>query len=598
MTKAAQTAQPDMTPRRDSSQTEDAQADEAALVVLKFSSSVLRRRRDLPRAVGEIYRYVRRGVKVVATVAALDEETERLRAEAAGVGRGLDSPHSAGLVALGETRAAYALALACDHSGVAARVVEGKELGLSADGSFDDARLVGVDLQNLEAALARADVVIAPGYVAVDGDGRPALLGRGGADLTATALAAALGIGEATFLTDVGGLFDRDPLTPERVWRPEAKRFSRVTWGEVGELAGDPIQAKALGYAEAHGVKLSLRAPGADAGTLVGPEGAPPRTHARPQPTRVGVAGLGVVGEGAALRLVDDPQRYALVATLVSDGAKKRHRQIDPSRIETNLEAFLDAGLDVVVDAMSDGEAGRRLAATALARGVSVVTANKQAICDDLPELSALARDNGAHLAYAPTVGGGAPMLETARRAAARGVISEIIAVLNGTVNFILSEVCNGARFVDALKAAQEAGFAEADPSADLSGEDARAKGKILAFDAFGADPARVTTDIEALDGPKADGIAGSGGTWRQVARITPAEGGGAHVAVRYARVDDDPFLAGLVGEENALRATTPEGVLACRGRGAGRAPTVESALADLGDIVRARAAGAAADAR
>lgn len=559
------------------------------VIVLKFSASVLRRRRDLPGAVSEIYRYTRRGVKVVATVAALDEETERLRAEAAGIGRGLQSVHSAGLIALGETRAAYALALACDHSGLAARVVEGKELGLTVDGSFDDARLTRVDPQSVVSALEEADVVITPGYVAVDENGRPSLLGRGGADLTAIALAAALGLDEATFLTDVGGLFDRDPLTPERLWKPDAKRFSRVTWGEVGELAGDPVQAKALRYAEDHGVRLSLFAPGADAGTRVGPEGAPPEACDRPAVTRIGVAGLGVVGEGAALRLIDDPARFFLTATLVSDGAKARHRQIDPSRIETDMEAFLDAGVDVVVDAMSDGAAGRRLIESALSRGVSVVTANKQAICDDLPALTGLARANGVHLTYSPAVGGGAPMLETARRAKGIGGVQEIVAVLNGTVNYILSEVCAGARFADALKAAQEAGFAEADPSADLSGDDARAKGKILAFDAFGADPALVTTDIEPLDGRKADGFAETGGTWRQVSRLLPRKDGGVHVEVRYERVDDDAFLSSLVGEENALRVATDAGVLTCRGRGAGRAPTVESALADLGDIVRAR---------
>ncbi|MBI1392833.1 MAG: homoserine dehydrogenase [Alphaproteobacteria bacterium] len=557
-------------------------------VVLKFASSVLRRRSDLPRAVSEVYRHVRDGRKVVAIVSALDDETERLAADAAEIGAGLSSRHAAGFIALGEARAAYALAIACDHSGIAADVLEAKELRLSASGPFDDAWPTGVDPAGVMAALQHAEVVIAPGYVAVGPDGGLVLLGRGGADLTAIVLADALGAGEATFLTRVGGLFDRDPLTPERMPAPDAKRFDSVTWAGARALAGDPIQPKALSYAERREVALRLIAPAANDGTVIGPTGAPPRPAPTPAPVRIGVAGLGVVGEGAALRIIFEPSRYELAATLVSDAGKPRHRQIDPSKITTDIGAFLDSRPEVIIDAMSSGAAGLELIEAALARGISVATANKQAICDDLPRLEALAKANNARLGYSPSVGGGAPMLETARRAAAIGGVGDIHAVLNGTVNFILSQVAAGASFDAALAAAQAAGFAEADPSADLSGDDARAKGKILAYAAYGADPAAVTTDIEALDGPKADGFAREGGVWRQVARIS-RRGDGAHVEVRYEKVDGDPFMMSLFGEQNALRVETAGGLLVCRGRGAGRAPTVEAALADVGEIIRER---------
>jgi homoserine dehydrogenase len=160
---------------------------------------------------------------------------------------------------------------------------------------------------------------------------------------------------------------------------------------------------------------------------------------------------------------------------------------------------------------------------------------------------------------------------------------------LNGTVNFILTSLAHGIAFADAVRAAQQAGFAEPDPTADLSGLDARAKIAVLAFAAFGADPDPASIKVEALDAERASRIAREGGAWKQIARIEPTPAG-LSASVRFERRDDDPFFAGALWEANAMRLSLADGRrVECRGKGAGRRPTVESILGDLGTIRRAR---------
>lgn len=314
------------------------------------------------------------------------------------------------------------------------------------------------------------------------------------------------------------------------------------------------------------------------------------------RPLRVAVAGLGVVGEGVALRLLKERRDFRLCAALVRDRAKPRAAAFRTIPLVGDAPAFLAERPDIVVDALSCGAVGRALIEQALEQGAHVVTANKQAIAGSLADLHDRARRNGAMLAYAPSVGGGAPMIETVRRARDVGKVRAITAVLNGTVNFILTEIRRGAAFADAVRAAQIAGFAEPDPSADLSGEDARAKVSILAYEMFGKEPAPASIAIEALDETRAAGFAQDGRAWKQLAVIEAGVGGGIWAAVRYGCVDGDAFLGSIEGEENALRIFNGNGgVFACSGKGAGRAPTVESVFSDLyaiRDKVRTAASG------
>lgn len=554
-----------------------------AAAVLKFGSSVLRDKSDLPLVASEIYRRRRDGRKVVAVVSAFAGETDALIAEAASMG-GAKSRHAPRIIALGEERSAALLAIACETIGLDALVLDARTLSLTAGGPVDDAHPETINAALLESALAKRDVVIVPGFVALGPTGEPVLLGRGGSDLTAVFIASALGAGETTLMKDVDGVYDRDPNAGQGV----ALRYARLDFAQAREVAGTLLQPKAIDFAASHGVAINVLRLNGGRGTRVSSASAPPARVVPEPPLRVAVAGLGQIGEGAALRIAADAHDYRLCAALVRDAAKRRLDVFSSAIIADRVETLLAAKPGAIVEALPDGAAGRALIKAALANGISVVTANKQAIAGEMAALTALAAQSGAHFRYAPSVGGGAPLIETVAQAAAAGPVRKIEAVLNGTVNFILTSLANGVPFAEGVRRAQIAGFAEPDPSADLSGADARAKIAILSFVAFGREIALDAIAVEALTEEKAAAFAAGGGVVKQLATLEIAAGD-IRARVAFTRVDDDPFFRSAEWEANALRAALGDGRLfETRGKGAGRGPTVESILADLGDIRRA----------
>lgn len=305
---------------------------------------------------------------------------------------------------------------------------------------------------------------------------------------------------------------------------------------------------------------------------------------------RVAVAGLGVVGEGAALYLAEHADSYELCAALVRDANKPRDEALASIKVFADPEALLATQPDIIIDALPSGPVGRKLIEAAIVKGISIVTANKQAIASVMAPLHAFAAHSGAVFAYSASVGGGSPMIETARKARAQGRAHSIYAILNGTVNYILSAMKEGATFDAAVKAAQEAGFAEPDPTADLSGEDARAKISILTYEVFGEEIDLDAINVEALTADLADDLLKKGGAWKQLSTITKTETGEITARVAYERVDGDPFFREVTGEGNALRILNTDGqTFTCEGKGAGRAPTVASIVSDLERIAKER---------
>ena len=303
--------------------------------------------------------------------------------------------------------------------------------------------------------------------------------------------------------------------------------------------------------------------------------------------TRVGVAGLGLIGEGAALRLISDAL-YEFCGAFVRDPSRPRDAMPAGTVITDDINEFLATQPDIVIDALPVADAGRAVIEQALARGISVVSANKQAVAGALTEFSSAAEQNEATLSYSASVGGGAPMVETVREARAHGDIVEMTAILNGTVNFILTALSEGVSFDDAVREAQDAGFAEPDPTADLSGDDARAKISILCFDAFDAEVDMDAITTVALDKALADKIVADGGAYKQLSLIKRAESGAVSASLSFVKVADDDFFAGVKAEGNALRVVTADGrEFVCADKGAGRTPTVASLFADL-EIIRA----------
>ena len=364
----------------------------------------------------------------------------------------------------------------------------------------------------------------------------------------------------------------------------EVRRGRRVVAVAAGPADASTRLAEAL---DAIGVAAVRPAPGEallhDGVAIVpGPEIAIARPRiAQSRPLRVALAGCGVVGGGVLPRLLADP-RFEVVGVLVRDPAKARDVAIPSGLALSDPAALLAREPDVVVEAISDASTGLALIRAALSRGVHVVSANKQAVGGDLAGLTALAESAGARLLYSASVGGGAPLIETVRRAALQGDIVRIEAVLNGTCNFILNRLAEGGDFETALTAARDAGFAEEDPTADLTGLDAAAKLAILAHEGSGR-PLRI--DDIARQTLAADAILPAGRV-RQIARLDLVSG---RTGVAFEAVDDDALFAVLPDEANALRVTLADSrVFTATGRGAGRRPTAESVRADLEDLIEA----------
>lgn len=371
-----------------------------------------------------------------------------------------------------------------------------------------------------------------------------------------------------------------DPIEAASAVYREVRRGRRVVAVASG---GADAPARLIAALDAIGVDAVSPSQGealltAAVSVVPGPATAPREAPRTEKVLRVALAGCGVVGGGVLERLLKDA-RFEVVGVLVRNPDRPRETAIPAGLALTDPACLLAREPDVLVEAISDASTGLALIRAALTRGVDVVSANKQAVGGDLSALTALADSTDARLLYSASVGGGAPLIETVRRARAHGPITRIEAVLNGTCNFILNRLADGIAFDEALDAAQKAGFAEEDPTADLSGLDAAAKLAILAHEALGDGVASHRISREPLGADLAD----RSGQIRQLARLEVRTGKGV---VDLQPVDGDALFQDLPDEWNALRVTLGDGsTFTTRGRGAGRIPTTESVWADLSDL-------------
>lgn len=547
------------------------------VVVLKFGSSILKDQSCAPAVASELYGHVRAGRKVVAVVSALGGHTDRLLADARALGLDHENDLLPAYVAQGEEQAAALVAIACDRIGLDACALSVRELGIIAEGPVEHAHPVALHAEALNRAIAAHQVVIVPGFGAVGPNGRVVLLGRGGSDLTAVFLAAELGLKRARLVKDVDGLYDRDPALDSG----KPLRFRRASWDDARRHGGALVQHDAIDLGQERSVEIEVAAIGRSDCTVVGDHSAPPGPSVPDAPLKVAIAGCGVVGGGLLKRLQAD-DRFEVVGVLVRDPKKARDVEAPAHLFTADREALLALQPDILLEALSEGGAGHDLIRAALERGVDVASANKQAISRDPQGLADLARAKGARLAYSAAVGGGAPMIETVRAARAAGPVKGFEAILNGTVNFMLSRIQAGADFADALADARVAGFAEEDPSSDLEGRDSAAKVRLLAFEAFGRPAEDVPCAVLSEDFQPSGPVRQIGACFR--------EGDALKASVSLDVGLDDPFFLALNGERNGVKVYGEDGrVWSCGGRGAGRWPTTESVLADLNDIVRAR---------
>lgn len=321
-------------------------------------------------------------------------------------------------------------------------------------------------------------------------------------------------------------------------------------------------------------------------------------------PLRIALAGLGTVGAGVVKLLDENRDLIARRAgrpieiVAVSARDRSRDRGVDLGRFEwvddTSSLAERE-NVDVVVELIggSDGPAVA-LVREAISRGKGVVTANKAMIAHHGLELAAAAEKAGTPLKYEAAVAGGIPIIKAIREGAAANRIDRVYGILNGTCNYILTEMEEkGAAFGDVLAEAQRLGYAEADPTFDIDGIDAAHKLAILASLAFGSeiDFASVrTTGIRAV---AATDIAHAAELGFRVRLVGVAEvvGDRIHQRVHPCLVPLANPLAKVTGSLNAVVAEGNfVGRLFFEGRGAGEGPTASAVVADLIDIARGEA--------
>ncbi|HEX8432706.1 MAG TPA: homoserine dehydrogenase, partial [Longimicrobium sp.] len=218
----------------------------------------------------------------------------------------------------------------------------------------------------------------------------------------------------------------------------------------------------------------------------------------RTRTVRVALAGCGVVG-GELVRLLHGSAaevgarhgvRFELVSVLVRDRNRPRPAELPDGVLTTDLATFLAARADVVVEAVGGTDVALRVAEAALGAGRRLVTANKAVVAAHGSRLAALARRSGGRLDFESAVGGGIPVVRALRDSLAFTGIERVRGILNGTTNFILTRLAEGWKYAAALDEARARGFAEADPTRDVSGADSADKIRILAWLAFGAPPA------------------------------------------------------------------------------------------------------------
>ena len=313
---------------------------------------------------------------------------------------------------------------------------------------------------------------------------------------------------------------------------------------------------------------------------------------------RIGVAGLGTVGASLVSFLAERP-RFSPTArpvrvTAVSARDRHRARPVDISGLawfDDPAELAASDDIDIFVELIGGAEGAARAAVeAALAAGKPVVTANKALIATHGAELAALAEARGAPLLFEAAVMGGAPAVKMLREAMVGDEVDFVAGILNGTCNYILSEMdASGREFADVLAEAQRLGYAEADPTTDISGIDAGHKISILAALAFGCAPTFSAAEVEGVERIELLDIRLAKDLGYRVKLVATAQRSGGDVSVRVhpALVPLDHPLARTSGALNALFIEGRRiGRLFVQGPGAGGGPTAAAVAADIADVL------------
>jgi len=320
---------------------------------------------------------------------------------------------------------------------------------------------------------------------------------------------------------------------------------------------------------------------------------------------KIGLLGLGTVGTGTAQILQQPTGRHPLVQEIeiykvgVRSLNKPRSISLSPEVLTTDIEGIVtDPAIDIVVEVLGGLEPARSLILKAIANGKHVVTANKAVISRYGDEIFTAAEQAGVYVLLEGAVGGGIPVIQPLKQSLEVNQIHRITGIVNGTTNYILTEMqTSGRSFGDILGEAQQLGYAEADPTADVDGLDAADKIAILASLAFGGriklqdiycegirqvSPADIAYAEELGFVIKLLAVAKR----ESIATVDTSEGEMLQVRVHPTLVPKSYPLASISGVYNAILVEgEPIGQVMFFGPGAGSGPTASAVVSDIVNI-------------
>jgi homoserine dehydrogenase len=315
---------------------------------------------------------------------------------------------------------------------------------------------------------------------------------------------------------------------------------------------------------------------------------------------KVGLLGLGVVGGGTwkvLARNAGEISRRAgrnieVTRVAVRDIAKARALLGDAVELGTDSFAVVrDPSIDIVVELIGGDTLARELVLEAIAHGKHVVTANKALLAKHGTEIFAAASAKGVMVAFEAAVAGGIPIIKAIREGLTANRIEWVAGIINGTTNFILSEMrSRGLPFATVLAEAQKLGYAEADPTFDIEGVDAAHKLTLLASLAFGIPVQFDEAHIEGISSLASEDIklAERLGYRIKLLGITKRRPNGIELRVHPALVPSASLLANVEGAMNAVLVRGDAvGQTLYYGKGAGEEPTASAVVADLVDVTR-----------
>jgi homoserine dehydrogenase len=322
-------------------------------------------------------------------------------------------------------------------------------------------------------------------------------------------------------------------------------------------------------------------------------------------PLKVALLGCGVVGSQVYRLLTEqsaDLQARAgaplhVVGVAVRDPDRPREVAVAPGLLTTDgAELVTRPDVDIVIELIGGIEPARTLLLSALKSGKSVVTANKALVAADRAVLHRTAQEAGADLYYEAAVAGAIPLLRPLRESLAGDEVRRVLGIVNGTTNFILDRMdTSGADFSAALAEAQQLGYAEADPTADVAGFDAAAKAAILASIAFHTEVTADDVYREGILSVTAADIASARALGCVVKLLAICErcNGGITARVHPAMIPREHPLAAVRDAYNAVFVEAQAaGRLMFYGAGAGGQPTASAVLGDIVAVARNMAAG------